>query len=47
VCGRILAQAYPVAAVAPVFRVSFDDAVATINIVADACGSFAPARSAS
>ena len=47
VCGRILAQAYPVAAVAPVFRVHFDDAVATINIVADACGSFAPARSAS
>ena len=46
-CGRILSKAYTAAAVAPVARVSFGDAVATINIVADACGSFAPARSAS
>jgi hypothetical protein len=47
VCGRILSQAYTAAAVAPVVRISFGDAVAAINIVADACGSFAPARSAS
>jgi hypothetical protein len=47
VCGRILAQGYSVASAAPVLRISFEDAVAVLNIVSSACTAFAPARSSS
>ncbi len=41
-CGTILRQIYTVAAVAPVARIEFDDAVAIGNYVAAICGAFAP-----
>jgi hypothetical protein len=43
VCGQILREIYTAAAVAPVVRISFDDAVAVGNDVATVCAAFAPA----
>jgi hypothetical protein len=41
-CGNVLRQIYTLAAVAPVARIEFDDAVAVGNYVAAICGAFAP-----